>query len=199
MAEGDFSTPPAQGLPFQAPAPPAAATSKPQPEAEPEAPNEDSVEESAEEGITPETPDTDGLPEPTYTQAELDNFWDSILANKPYMEKQYFGKGERKIEVVFKTRGSDEVNEIHDALDAMNIRYRPKFNLKYSQYLLASGLHSYNGRILPSKEDLGEAMQDRLDFVKKLSETVVAALSSKLLDFERKVEAMQKEVFSEDF
>ena len=199
----EFSTPTQGGLPFSSEVTPETTPQEPPKEETP--PAVDAGAEESPEAIAPQesmvsSDESQKTPEKLYTEEELDTFWDAVLKNEPYLERVSFGKGSRKMIVVFKTRGSDEVSEIHDSLDQMDIRYRPKFNLKYAQYLLATSLHSYNGKLLPSEASNSETLLEaRVKFVQNLSEPVAGALNKALLEFEAKIAELQKAVFSDDF
>jgi hypothetical protein len=153
-------------------------------------------EKLEEEAVKTEAPAQKKL----FTEEELDKFWDATLANEPYLESMSLGKGKRKLSFTFKTKGTSELNEIAELMEEESITMKARWDLIQSQYLLAASLHSYNRKLLPTKDtEKRTVLQLKRDFLDNLPSPVASGLLFKLQTFDAKIAAMQQEVFSEDF
>lgn len=214
----DFSVPSGQKseLPFapQQKPPAAAITVQPSNPTVVQAPDPQIGVSLAQEQVsdTPTTPevetDKDRIEKASkYTQDELDDFWTATLNNQPYIITGEIGKPPRTIGYSFKTRGTDEVNEMAALMEDMNIAMKDRWNNIQSGLALASSLHSYNGKVLAteplrdpkSNVIIKTALQQRYDFLSTLPQVITQGLSVRLWWFDIKLAAMQREVFSENF
>lgn len=135
----------------------------------------------------------------SFSQDELDKFWDATLNNEPYVEQGTIGT-KRKIQFSFKTRGTSEVNEINELMESKNVTVRVRWETLQAQLLLAASLHAYNGKTLPKDGDADKsALEKKHEFVCKMPAHVTSGLLGKLIKFDTKVRQMQDEVFSENF
>lgn len=127
---------------------------------------------------------------------------DDIFTKGYYQEYVQLTK---KARVCFRTRQQTDTIRLDTALQVHKPVYETVLNEMICRYNLVGSLVEYNGTKLPfpneksTLEDIDKYFDERLTFVEKLPQVVVARLSNALAKFDRKVMAVLREGVAENF
>jgi len=134
---------------------------------------------------------------------EAKSIVDDMLTQGYYEERI---KITRSITADFRTRTHADYLRYHNALEALNPRFEEERNELALRYCLAGSIARFNKSKFehpnPLKAENGEinaAFDERLDWIEKQPERLVALLSSKLNAFDRKVALVMSEGVIENF
>lgn len=122
---------------------------------------------------------------PEFTKEELLEVFDKILFEGEYSEEV---KIRGKLPVTFKSRTGEQVLEISKKIDKLEANLITTLNEQRAILNLGYSLIDYSGKDLSKS-----SVEQRLDFVKKLPISVIAALSDALAKFDRKVDLACRE------
>jgi hypothetical protein len=120
-----------------------------------------------------------------YSQSELLSIFDHIIFSGEYEETVTL-RG--RLNVVFRTRTAEEINEIQMYLDSANLKLITTVDNVRSLMTLAASLVSYH-----SKDLRAVKREDRLAFINKQAAPIVGALLDALAAFDEKVQAAVRE------
>src|SRR5690606_29082892 len=118
-------------------------------------------------------------PESKYSKEELLAIFDTLMFENEYSEPVKVGKG---CMVTFRTMTAGESNEVTKMIDSMEFNTILAVQNFTNVLNLSDAIKEYNGKDISSLQK-----SERYEFVKKLPEFVIAALSRKHFEFNSKV------------
>jgi hypothetical protein len=144
------------------------------------------VEPQLEETKEDEKKDDSVEKKVVYDKDELLRIFDDIIFSGEYLEEVSI-RG--KLKVQFRTRTAEEISEISRILDSS--AYNLVSTMQESRFLLnlQYALTEYQGRTL-----IGQKIEDRAKFVRKLPGPIIGMLVNALMDFDNKVAEACKDV-----
>jgi len=145
----------------------------------PEVKKEESVpdEEKAEE-------------KPEIDEAELNIFWNSVLAKKPYT-KTFVIKG---LKVTMQTRTNDEIEKSLLYLDRFNDSLISTYEYMHAKVLAAAALLRIGDDYLGSG-----SLEQRIEYINSLSQVSLSLIMKCLEKFDASVTSMEDHIYSENF
>lgn len=118
---------------------------------------------------------------PKYEDSELEAVFDALMFDGSYVETVKVG---RRLSATFRSRTGKQVREVMALLDRQGFQMGITMESFRSLYSLAQSLQEINGSDIS-----GEDLTRKIERIEDLPSAVVAALISKLVLFEMKVEA----------
>ena len=134
----------------------------------------------------------DSLKEFDLNREEAAKIVDSIIT-KMFWEEDV--RVTKKLTISLRTRTSKVLKNLNDGLSKMNPQYDNTFYGVVAQYNLASSLTRYGSHIFDPEKDFEKS----LDFVERVPGPLFTLLTQKLVKFDKKIEAVMKDGYTENF